>query len=633
MGGHAEIIVLLLFTVELSCGTVIARGRHAPASSLEDAAARAARAAIIAEEGAKAAQTAAFKAAGVAFANHVSQELHPSEDAAELGYSAPAPQGVIQHQMTPQAYSAPASQGANQNQMTPQAVVPEYSMPVLRSSGTLSSDGAVADAWQASRSITAVAARRNNAGNVRKKLPSAKDFAPIVQALEGLLKKTEEALKFGGSDDRLAFCKDIQKTYVEIDKNFKFAQMEPHSWALGEANREINWLCVGWQPERKLKLKSHLTAMKDVYKTYVESLQCSPGMVPCQKGTVVGFRPTCACQCHAGWLGDACSVASCKGGCSGHGQCLTPDQCTCDDDWVGPHCGTLLTYSWVTGAWKDCPAAKGTPATRSRVVACRRSDGFTLKSEEECATEGCQMGCVKNLQPVDAEPCCVPLQKHDVLFQDCGTVDDGCGGVIDFGPCAHDTAKLEEQAAQLVVQAQEGAKTVKLEERRLLNLEEELEELKEEAKIAEEEAQVEAGVPPPAPGTPVADIRTVPQTEAQVEIEQEIIAKVEELKKSKQRIEAVEEATVAKVQAAQKIQHRAKKALRNRPCSPEKPCTKGVPGCIADDECASGLFCWHFYTGKGHGHYGLQDFQNTCWDCSSFNAKNGCGTTASCPCE
>jgi len=249
------------------------------------------------------------------------------------------------------------------------------------------------------------------------------------------------------------------------------------------------------------------------------------------------------------------------------------------------------------------------------------------------------MGCVEDLKPVDVEPCCVPLEKHDVTFRDCGTVEDGCGGVIDFGPCAHDATKLEEKAEQLVVQAQEEAKTIKLEERRMLNLEEELEELKEEAQIAQEEAQVEAqesgSIPPPppaVPGAPPAPAPVVPKTEAQAEIEQEIIAKVEELKQSEAKIEAVEKASVSKIEAAQKIQHRAKKAKSNRPCSREKPCSKGVHGCIADDECGDGLFCWHFYTGKGHGSYGLQDLHNTCWDCASFNEKNGCGTTASCPC-
>lgn len=621
MQGCKEIVALLLFVLDVGCGTFISRTRtRGPATtSLQDAAARAEYAAAIAEQGAKAAQAAAFKAAGVAYANSVVQGY-----AAQPVLTAPAPRGVVQQQRSPQ----PAA--------------PAYSAPVPHSSEMPLSPAA--GVGPAGRIVTAVAAHRgSNTHNLRKKLPSAKDFAPIVQALEGLLKKTEEALKFGGSDDRMAFCKDIQTTYANLEENFEFAQAEPHAWALGEANREINWLCVGWQPERKLKLNSHLVAMKDVYKTYIESLQCSPGMAPCQKGTVVGFRPTCTCQCNVGWLGDSCSVASCEGGCSGHGQCFTPDQCTCDDDWVGSHCGSLLTYSWATGAWRDCPAAKGNPATRTRVVACRRSDGFTLQSLEECTTEGCQMGCVQDVKPVDAEPCCVPLEKHDVPFRDCGTVEDGCGGVIDFGPCAHETAKMEQQAEQLVIQAQEGAKTVKLEERRVLNLEEELEELKEEAKIAQEEALVEAGVPPPAPPPPPAPgappapppppVPAVPQTEAQVEIQQEIVAKMQELKKTEAKIEAVEEATVAKVEAAQKIQHRAKKATSNRACTREKPCAKGVHGCIADDECKSDLFCWHFYTGKGHGGYGLQDLQNTCWDCASFNEKNGCGTTASCPCD
>jgi len=179
------------------------------------------------------------------------------------------------------------------------------------------------------------------------------------------------------------------------------------------------------------------------------------------------------------------------------------------------------------------------------------------------------MGCVRDLKPVDVEPCCVPLEKHDVTFRDCGSVEDGCGGVIDFGPCAHDATKLEEQAEQLVVQAQEEAKTIKLEERRLLNLEEELEELKEEGQIAQQEAFAEAGIPPPSPGAPedsspppgspppipgapVVQPPSVPKTEAQAEIEQEIVAKVEEMKKAEAKIEVVEQATVSKIKAAQK---------------------------------------------------------------------------------
>lgn len=240
------------------------------------------------------------------------------------------------------------------------------------------------------------------------------------------------------------------------------------------------------------------------------------------------------------------------------------------------------------------------------------------------------MGCVADLKPVDVEPCCVPLEKPDVPFRDCGTVDDGCGGVIDFGICAHDAAKVQKAAEELVVQAQEDAKTVKLEERRLVNLEEELEELKEEAQIVQQQAAEQAPAQTDTP--PGTETPAIPETPAEVQIEQEIAAKIEEIKASETKIEVVGKETAAKVEAAQQIQHQAKKAISNRPCSREKPCAKGVKGCIADDECSSG-FCWHFYTGKGHRKHGLEALANTCWDCESYNAQNGCGTTASCPCE
>ncbi len=52
------------------------------------------------------------------------------------------------------------------------------------------------------------------------------------------------------------------------------------------------------------------------------------------------------CDCNDGWTGHDCSIASCfdvmsnetSVVCSGHGSCIAPDNCTCDDGWIESNC-------------------------------------------------------------------------------------------------------------------------------------------------------------------------------------------------------------------------------------------------------------------------------------------------------
>ena len=35
-----------------------------------------------------------------------------------------------------------------------------------------------------------------------------------------------------------------------------------------------------------------------------------------------------------------CSLAACTGGCGGHGECTSPEECTCHSGWKGGDCMT-----------------------------------------------------------------------------------------------------------------------------------------------------------------------------------------------------------------------------------------------------------------------------------------------------
>ena len=68
--------------------------------------------------------------------------------------------------------------------------------------------------------------------------------------------------------------------------------------------------------------------------------------------TVCSGHGTCMgpdeCKCENGWTGHDCSVAYCydikfndKSVCSGHGSCIKTDACECDDGWSGTNCSVI----------------------------------------------------------------------------------------------------------------------------------------------------------------------------------------------------------------------------------------------------------------------------------------------------
>merc|ERR1719456_1821304 len=101
-----------------------------------------------------------------------------------------------------------------------------------------------------------------------------------------MIKMARAALKYGGQDDdKVRFCKMVVLERKKIRREFKYWNAAPHKWALGEAVKEIEWLCTAKQSgsvkEHRQQLTDHISNMKEVYTGYMELVQCVPGMAIC----------------------------------------------------------------------------------------------------------------------------------------------------------------------------------------------------------------------------------------------------------------------------------------------------------------------------------------------------------------
>ncbi|GKT63146.1 3-phytase [Colletotrichum tofieldiae] len=85
------------------------------------------------------------------------------------------------------------------------------------------------------------------------------------------------------------------------------------------------------------------------------------------------------CGCFAGFTGDKCDVFQCTKNCSGHGECVGPNQCKCENGWGGLHCSFLLVEpSYETdqnGGDGDDPAIWISPEStdKSRIITTTKS--------------------------------------------------------------------------------------------------------------------------------------------------------------------------------------------------------------------------------------------------------------------
>ena len=134
----------------------------------------------------------------------------------------------------------------------------------------------------------------------------AQALTGVHDALEDRLRNLERLLASGVADDRLSFCDSTSAKIDDTKAKHAYVDRDPHAWAMGEVDSELEWLCTDWTPEKKKYIPSHLEAIKQVLATYEERITCHPGDVACNRGHVVGKKPNCACACESGWVGEAC---------------------------------------------------------------------------------------------------------------------------------------------------------------------------------------------------------------------------------------------------------------------------------------------------------------------------------------
>ncbi|KAL2881608.1 hypothetical protein SGCOL_003176 [Colletotrichum sp. CLE4] len=85
------------------------------------------------------------------------------------------------------------------------------------------------------------------------------------------------------------------------------------------------------------------------------------------------------CGCFAGFTGDKCDQIQCMNNCSGHGECVGPQQCKCENGWGGLFCSAVLVEaSYETdqnGGDGDDPAIWISPgsAEKSRIITTTKS--------------------------------------------------------------------------------------------------------------------------------------------------------------------------------------------------------------------------------------------------------------------
>jgi len=185
----------------------------------------------------------------------------------------------------------------------------------------------------------------------------------VVDMLYNMVEHLEALVRSGSSEERLSWCQEITKEMETVKAEHAYVDEEPHSWALGEAAREIEWLCVNWVPERRDELPEHAQMMHEVMEMYEERLTCMPGDVYCSpQGHVGGYKPNCHCACNAGWTGMACEEqASAACDLSGSWTGSNDGATTVLDRNPANHCAGQAS----TGAWTFTVDAAGTTVTLS----------------------------------------------------------------------------------------------------------------------------------------------------------------------------------------------------------------------------------------------------------------------------
>ena len=105
----------------------------------------------------------------------------------------------------------------------------------------------------------------------------------------------------------------------------------------------------------------------------------------CDDCSETGFCDTTAggraktCSCFAGFAGKDCGKETCTNDCSGHGKCIGPNECKCEDGWGGLFCSFLLvepTYETdANGGDGDDPSIwiSRKSAAQSRIITTTKS--------------------------------------------------------------------------------------------------------------------------------------------------------------------------------------------------------------------------------------------------------------------
>ncbi|XP_014558823.1 hypothetical protein COCVIDRAFT_93669 [Bipolaris victoriae FI3] len=93
-----------------------------------------------------------------------------------------------------------------------------------------------------------------------------------------------------------------------------------------------------------------------------------------------GVLGNAGCSCFAGFTGRGCSKTVCKNDCSGQGDCVGPNVCSCKDSWAGPDCSFLAVKpkyeTEANGGDGDDPAIwiHATRPDQSKVITTTKSE-------------------------------------------------------------------------------------------------------------------------------------------------------------------------------------------------------------------------------------------------------------------
>lgn len=116
-------------------------------------------------------------------------------------------------------------------------------------------------------------------------------------------------------------------------------------------------------------------------------------------------------SCFAGFTGPECEEYTCKNDCSGHGDCVGPNECKCASSWAGPECAFILVEpkyeTDANGEDGDDPAIWISPKSTndSRIIT-------TTKSKDDAGLAVFDLKG-KKLQQIDAaEP-----NNVDVIYE------------------------------------------------------------------------------------------------------------------------------------------------------------------------------------------------------------------------